>query len=529
MIIRVFSCLAKSRPISYWILLTSAAAPLWACTSRSLEKPPIDVTQTDEVSFQVTENREIDLLFMVDNSSSMSLAQTNLINNFPTFIQVLSQIPDQNLVPRLPNVHVGVITSDLGIGAEGDQGLVDTCTGTGQGGILQNSAGPPPVVQCNPNFTNATARWIEDDGMGTTNYSGPLAATFSCIATTGAAGCGLERQIQSVERALGVEGLAAAKRANANAQAQPPAENVGFIRDGAFLGIIMITNEDDNYSTKPGQDYLYDVNPPNDGQGGPLGPPGNYRGNHWTDLCDGPEGMGVMPRLDSPTGGTGTALETYTNCRSNENSPYGISVDDAAANIKALKEDPSQILVAAITGPPAPYVVDWRPPNKSGDPPWPYIEHSCGTDGGLFADPAVRMTQFVNDFGKNGLIESFCDNDYGPALSLIANALITLIPPPCVVGTLWMDRGGNPACTVTDHTPDGAGGTVDQVLPSCVGNGNTAPCYSMAADNATCGANGYKISFTRNGTVPDNLRTSVACRTCPAGINTNGLVEPGCS
>jgi hypothetical protein len=506
----------------------AVAVAVGACTTRTLEKPAIDPTQTYQASFQVTANRNIDLLFMVDNSSSMNLAQTNVIQNFPTFIQVLSQIKDQNGVPRLPNVHIGVITSDLGVGAEGAQNLIDMCTGTGQNGVLQNTSGPPPVVACNPNFTDPSARWIQDDGNGNTNYSGNLGDTFKCIATTGATGCGLERQIQSVERALGVEGLAAAKQQDATAQAQPPPENAGFIRDGAYLGIIMITNEDDNFSSRPNQDYYYDVNPPNDGQGGPLGPPGNYRGNHWSDLCDGPEGAGVMPRWDSPTGMTGMALETYSNCRSNESSPYAISVDEAAANIKALKQDPSQILVAAITGPTTPYVVDWKAPNKSGDPPWPYVEHSCGADGGLFADPAVRITQFVNDFGANGLIQNFCDANYGPALTLIAQAIYVLIKPPCVVGTLWMDPNGNPSCTVTDHTPNGMGGTTDQVLPVCDASGNPQPCYTLAADATDCSAGGYKVNFSRSGTPPDNLRTSVECRTCPPGLNANGVIDPGC-
>src|SRR6516165_12345341 len=88
----------------------AVAVAVGACTTRTLEKPAIDPTQTYQASFQVTANRNIDLLFMVDNSSSMNLAQTNVIQNFPTFIQVLSQIKDQNGVPRLPNVHIGVIT-----------------------------------------------------------------------------------------------------------------------------------------------------------------------------------------------------------------------------------------------------------------------------------------------------------------------------------------------------------------------------------------------------------------------------------
>src|SRR5262245_42834079 len=51
--------------------------------------------------------RDVDLLFMIDNSSSTRLLQTNLLNNFPTFITTL-----QNQTQGLPNIHIAVITSD---------------------------------------------------------------------------------------------------------------------------------------------------------------------------------------------------------------------------------------------------------------------------------------------------------------------------------------------------------------------------------------------------------------------------------
>src|SRR5215471_13080204 len=60
---------------------------------------------------QVVAN-DLDLLFMVDDSSSMSTVQYNLAENFPVFIQELQQLPG-----GLPNVHIGVVTSSMGAGA----------------------------------------------------------------------------------------------------------------------------------------------------------------------------------------------------------------------------------------------------------------------------------------------------------------------------------------------------------------------------------------------------------------------------
>ena len=58
-------------------------------------------------------NRDVDVLFVIDDTSSLEIQQ-NLKNNFPSFINVL------NLVEGgLPNLHLGVVTSDLGTrGAE---------------------------------------------------------------------------------------------------------------------------------------------------------------------------------------------------------------------------------------------------------------------------------------------------------------------------------------------------------------------------------------------------------------------------
>src|SRR6478736_4389717 len=58
-----------------------------------------------------TINRNVDILFMIDDSSSMGLAQTNLINNFPTFMTTLQSAPQ-----GLPTLHLAVVSQDMGAG-----------------------------------------------------------------------------------------------------------------------------------------------------------------------------------------------------------------------------------------------------------------------------------------------------------------------------------------------------------------------------------------------------------------------------
>ena len=69
-----------------WVGLGAAVPALWACTSRSLEAPVVKPEQTFTKTFQQTVNRNVDLLFLIDDSSSMRLSQQNLETNFPQFI-----------------------------------------------------------------------------------------------------------------------------------------------------------------------------------------------------------------------------------------------------------------------------------------------------------------------------------------------------------------------------------------------------------------------------------------------------------
>src|SRR5512143_4165841 len=57
----------------------------------------------------VTINRDLDVLWVIDDSPGMLEKQTDLKNNFPNFINVLNGIEG-----GLPNIHLGVVTSDLG-------------------------------------------------------------------------------------------------------------------------------------------------------------------------------------------------------------------------------------------------------------------------------------------------------------------------------------------------------------------------------------------------------------------------------
>ena len=351
----------------------------------------------------VVSNRNFDLLFLIDDSSSMRLAQANIERSFPAFMTRLRTAP-----LGLPNIHVAVISSDMGAG----DGSVASCDTTGgKQGIFQYT----PRGTCSATGLQAGSTYISDIA-GTRNYTGALENVFTCIAALGETGCGFEHQFAAVLRSLGADGRAA------------PAENQGFLRPDAYLGVIMVTNEDDCSAT-PGVP-LFDTGS-NTNIASQLGPPANFRCGEFGHLCDSASGTGMHPSRLAPNNNM-SAMVSYTNCRSNDTEGYLLSALDVANRLKALKSDPSQVLVAAITGSPTPYTVTWRAPSTADTScgaascPWPVIAHSCTAADSSFADPSVRVSDFVGHFGSNGLRFSIC-GDIGAAMQSVADKIISLM------------------------------------------------------------------------------------------------------
>src|SRR5262245_24591080 len=120
-------------------------------------------------------NRDVDMLFMIDNTVGV-LALYNLLRNFPVFVNTLEAMPG-----GVPNLHIAVITSDLGAG----DGSIASCDATGgDAGRFQYTA----RGTCVSTNLNAGATFISNIG-GVPNYTGNLADVFTCIAAVGDSGC----------------------------------------------------------------------------------------------------------------------------------------------------------------------------------------------------------------------------------------------------------------------------------------------------------------------------------------------------
>jgi len=193
-----------------------------------------------------------------------------------------------------------------------------------------------------------------------------------------------------------------------------------------------------------------------------------------------------------------------------------------------VKSDPNKILVSAVTGPAEPYGTELvsRTTQRGVTEDQVQTKHSCQQSTGEYADPAIRIKQWTEAFGPNGLYLSICSPSFAPALQLIANKIAGVFGPSCVSGPFPAtapDAGEQPACRVVDRITDAAGTRVYAPLPNCADDGNVAPCWSLIDDAAGC-LDGKKLVLNRGTTTPPaDLVTGFTCRPCALGPT-----EPGC-
>ena len=66
-----------TRRFGMWTLI-AALSPLLSCESRTLEVPSGQVVSGDEKHYPQVADKDIDILFVIDNSGSMEAGQKNL-------------------------------------------------------------------------------------------------------------------------------------------------------------------------------------------------------------------------------------------------------------------------------------------------------------------------------------------------------------------------------------------------------------------------------------------------------------------
>jgi hypothetical protein len=485
-----------------------------------LQTPDAGTSHMTEFSILLSPQRAIDILFTIDNSPSMEPKQKALANNFPKMITALMALPG-----GLPDVHIGVVSSNMGAGSGAMGG--NCGTGLGDRGLLWGNDPNDPVASVADNgnyFVNAEpfnpppaliasgcglypgARWIEDiqapsSGTGRQrNYSTnlQLADVFSCLAkAVGISGCGQEHQLQATRVAL-------------IPQSGINDANNGFVRSNAYLAIVLVTDEDDCSATPDNatNDNIFDMV----GKRNP-GDTTSVRCAARGDLCGGQP----IPDYDPSAGymGTGFTHDLFDCTAKSQRIPadyvYMPLIDvqqmiDSVSWVKGFMA-PQRILVSGIIGwPPDPndaslspsvqINTQWRIGKDATSFPqsqknmWDYMPicldpTQTALDGNIYkAYGGLRLKKFIDAYGANGQTFSICNSDFTNALTKIgqsiAAAMPTALQPGCVPASLIGTNPNTyriigPDCQAYARTPcdtPGVGGCLttsytENPLPEC--------------------------------------------------------------
>ena len=419
------------------IVAVSGLIALPSCIDREVAaiEPQQTVEQVDSVDVFV--NRDIDILFVIDNSNSMAAEQDSLATNFDRFINVLNTIEG-----GLPNVHIGVVSTDVGAGPYG----ISRCTGNGDNGLLLDGGG-----NC-----SLSDNWIEniglDDDSRQTNYTNTLTETFSCIARIGDQGCGFEQPLESMRRAL-----------NGSV-----AQNDGFLRPDAKLAVIIITDEDD---CSVEDVSLFDTSAALDTADSDLGFLESFRCFEFGVQCDPDSPRSLGPRQD---------------CVPRTNSPYLHDVSEYVNFLRTLKSDPGDILVAGIIGNPVGVEVDLKDDK-------PHLKESCESESGKAA-PAIRLNAFLDSFPNRNTTTTICDADLSDALTQIATDISVGFGNACLDGAVRL-TDGEPTCNVADVLRRHQDNEEETIIAQCDASRSNIPCYYYNLNEADCSAHETRLEL----------------------------------
>jgi hypothetical protein len=231
---------------------------------------------------------KVDILFVIDNSGSMSEEQSNLAANFPQFIAKLEEYrtpADTQLEYRVgltSTSRSGLVYNASVVMKQGgpECETTDTCPRENQTcecpgrGFEECSDACPAKCYCEPpgmrmpvneTCNGENGQLITPRGYAEPWIDGPgshVAPAFSSSAVLGTGGCSMEMPLYAMEHALSPEFHSA-----------PGGANAGFLRDDALLMVIVITDEDDCSSNNSviNQESIMDINHPFAGTSGDAG------------------------------------------------------------------------------------------------------------------------------------------------------------------------------------------------------------------------------------------------------------------
>ncbi|MEO7095793.1 MAG: hypothetical protein ABI175_21215 [Polyangiales bacterium] len=439
------------------LLLTSACSPPDPEPPDAMPDAP-DIQRTQVLTYKAIANSDLDLLFVIDDSPSMLDKQASLKAAFPMLVAQLSSVTG-----GVPNLHLGVVSSDMGtkgsavtafggpIGQLGNGG----CSMTGKNGALQ--IGSAALMNGD--------KFLKLDRSGTKNFAGTLEDTFSAMASLGAGGCGFEQDLHAMRRSL------------------EAGVNPTFLRDSANLAVVVLTDEDDCSLLDPavlGNDQVT------------FGPLQSFRCFRFGVEC-------------SPD--TVNDVGVKTGCKPRATSTF---IEDTApfktALLAAKGNDPRKVSFGVFAGTSAlPIEVELRDP-PGGGTPMTALKHSCEypvNAGNAVADPPIRLQALAAAIGANGTVTSVCSNDLTPAAIEIGQGIKRLIGDACLTRAVAAET-----CLVVE-TRDSAPSAPTRIQPCA--DGGAALCYDIVGD-VTCTTGPHKrLAITRSDAPAADAWITMSC------------------
>ena len=475
----------RERTLGVWTVTVIGVGALFSCTDRELKPLQTCLVSTLEEEVTAEGVTAVDLLFVVDNSGSMKEEQASLRREFPKLIQVLTtgERPGQAAFSPVKDLHLAVVSTDMGlVGVDGVTG----CTGFGDDGVM-NNAPNASVPNCQASYPRFLT-YLEgvDDPTRTAN-------DFACISTLGTEGCGFEQPLESALKALWPS---ADERVRFLGDAtgfgtlgRGDAENLGFLRGtesqgSSLLAIIVVSDEEDCSSADTShlvpEEYL------------PLDSP--LRAQDLNLRCfHNPQNLYAIDRY----------VKGFREARPGENrvvfgAIVGVPQDlvDADALARAAAGDAAReaFYDGILADPRMQQVPD--PTSAPGDG---NLTPSCSTPNGV-AYPPRRIVEVARRFGDQGVVQSICQDDFGPAMDAILALIADNLTLACLPRPLVRDADGIVGCDVVWELP--APGTAAPGTPVACSD---RPYLAVPSDRATATANGGAVCKVQQLAVADGV------------------------
>ena len=542
---------------AFIVSLPLAAGLLGGCLEHPVKKVTYDKTQVDDETVNVQINKDVDILFVIDNSGSMADEQALLSKNFEAFIEVLER-KDVDA-----NYRIGITTTDSGnplckaaqTHPEGGKLVLSSCLDRMALGdftfnmddygyacsdycTLDDAVLTDRIKPTETQYSDGEAaprRWIERI-EGQTNLPDDVTAVeaFQCFGPQGVSGCGMESHLESMYLAL----------AQANRADSPT--NYGFLRDQAILSVVFITDElDCSYNPEFGEIFTSNK-------------------TFWADPDDPQATSAVCFNAGVKCEGAGPMYDRCVSANYGVDGAVDVPDDQAVLqplskyvdflqaieNEKKMRQADQEVLVALIAGVPPGYETnDADIVYQDSDDPT--FQNSFGIGAGCqlanpndpdkpqTAVPPVREREFAEAFqvGDDRNLFSICQDDYSEALRAIAKKLEEQIRPACMTKCVKdIDPSTpvlDPSCVLSEI--NSAEGTRED-LPACeevngewIAPAGATACFAelIDRDNLTpsaidnmdpyCIAEGFNLEFKliRTSPAPAGTTIQATCELSP--------------